>query len=74
MAPASPVVAVRQGYWRSVFRRLLPRSRRPDRPGTLILLLLALALFGPWLMVKDHIRLRCFYALNLSAATVLFWF
>ncbi|HDS8978677.1 TPA: ABC transporter permease, partial [Raoultella ornithinolytica] len=23
MAPASPVVAVRQGYWRGVFRRLL---------------------------------------------------
>ncbi|VEC75957.1 D-ala-D-ala transporter subunit [Raoultella ornithinolytica] len=63
MAPASPVVAVRQGYWRGVFRRLL-RDPGGLIVGTLILLLLALALFGPWLIVKDPYQTSMFLRLK----------
>ncbi len=72
MAPVSPVLAARQGYWRGVFRRLL-RDPGGLIVGAIILLLLALALFGPWLIVKDPYQTSMFYALNLSAATALYW-
>ncbi len=49
--PAAAAHATRQGYWRGVLRRLLR-----DPGGVVVgvvILLLALALFGPWLIVKD---------------------
>ena len=50
--PAAAAHATRQGYWRGVLRRLL-RDPGGVVVGVVILLLLALALFGPWLIVKD---------------------
>ncbi len=43
-----------------------------DRRRHHFALLLALALFGPWLIVKDPYQTSMFYALNLSAATALY--
>ena len=63
IAPVSPVVAARQGYWRGVFRRLL-RDPGGLIVGTLILLQLALALFGPWLIVKDPYQTSMFLRLK----------
>ena len=45
--PAAPANASRQGYWRGVLRRLL-RDPGGVVVGVVILLLLALALLGPW--------------------------
>ena len=55
--PAAAANASRQGYW----RRAAPLTARSRRVvvGVVILLLLALALFGPWLIVKDPIKRRC---------------
>ena len=63
MAPVSPVLAARQGYWRGVFRRLL-RDPGGLIVGAIILLLLALALFGPWLIVKDPYQTSMFLRLK----------
>lgn len=61
VVPAAAAHASRQGYWRG-WRRLL-RDPGGVVVGVVILLLLALALFGPWLIVKDPYQtsmfLRC---------------
>lgn len=61
--PVSATTVARQGYWRGVFSRLL---RDPGRVfvGAIILILLALALFGPWLIVKDPYQTSMFLRLK----------
>ncbi|PLK57246.1 ABC transporter permease, partial [Klebsiella quasipneumoniae] len=61
--PAAPANASRQGYWRGVLRRLL-RDPGGVFVGTIILVLLALALFGPWLIVKDPYQTSMFLRLK----------
>jgi len=53
----------RQGYWRGVFGRLL-RDPGGVFVGAIILVLLALALFGPWLIVKDPYQTSKFLRLK----------
>lgn len=53
----------RQGYWRGVFGRLL-RDPGGVFVGAIILVLLALALFGPWLIVKDPYQTSMFLRLK----------
>ena len=57
---AQPAV---EGYWRGVFARLL-RDPTGMLVGSIILLLLALALFGPWLIVKDPYQTSMFLRLK----------
>ena len=61
--PAAAAHATRQGYWRGVLRRLL-RDPGGVVVGVVILLLLALALFGPWLIVKDPYQTSMFLRLK----------
>lgn len=61
--PAAPANASRQGYWRGVLRRLL-RDPGGVVVGVVILLLLALALLGPWLIVKDPYQTSMFLRLK----------
>ncbi|EOF7805528.1 ABC transporter permease [Klebsiella pneumoniae] len=61
--PAAAAHAARQGYWRGVLRRLL-RDPGGVVVGVVILLLLALALFGPWLIVKDPYQTSMFLRLK----------
>lgn len=61
--PAAAAHASRQGYWRGVLRRLL-RDPGGVVVGVVILLLLALALFGPWLIVKDPYQTSMFLRLK----------
>ena len=53
----------RQGYWRGGFGRLL-RAPGGVFVGAIILVLLALALFGPWLIVKDPYQTSMFLRLK----------
>lgn len=62
IAVAATTVA-RQGYWRGVFRRLL-RDPGGVFVGAIILVLLTLALFGPWLIVKDPYQTSMFLRLK----------
>ena len=61
--PAAAAHASRQGYWRGVLRRLL-RDPGGVVVGVVILLLLAQALFGPWLIVKDPYQTSMFLRLK----------
>ena len=61
--PAAAAHASRQGYWRGVLRRLM-RDPGGVVVGVVILLLLALALFGPWLIVKDPYQTSMFLRLK----------
>lgn len=61
----------RQGYWRGVFGRLL-RDPGGVFVGAIILVLLALALFGPWLIVKDPYQTSMFLRLK-PALTAFRW-
>lgn len=61
--PAAPANASRQGYWRGVLRRLL-RDPGGVVVGVVILLLLATALLGPWLIVKDPYQTSMFLRLK----------
>lgn len=70
--PAAAAHATRQGYWRGVLRRLL-RDPGGVVVGVVILLLLALALLGPWLIVKDPYQTSMFLRLNPSAAMASRW-
>lgn len=68
----SAATVARQGYWRGVFRRLL-RDPGGVFVGAIILILLALALFGPRLIVKDPYQTSMFYASNRLAPTAFRW-
>ncbi|VTM16994.1 Glutathione transport system permease protein gsiD [Raoultella terrigena] len=61
--PASVAIPARQGYWHGVFRRLL-RDPGGVAVGSIILLLLILALFGPWLIAKDPYQTSMFLRLK----------
>jgi ABC-type dipeptide/oligopeptide/nickel transport systems, permease components len=59
---AAPVAAT-QGYWRGVGVRLL-RDPTGMVVGCIILLLLLMALFGPWLILKDPYQTSMFLRLK----------
>jgi hypothetical protein len=60
---AASAVAASQGYWRGVGRRLM-RDPGGVIVGVIIFVLLVLALFGPWLIVKDPYQTSMFMRLK----------